>query len=135
MSKTAIRGLQLLGLAVLAQSLGCAYALPPPTPPWQERLRIVANSPEAYVIRLNADRSHDYPVPADGRMVLTIPAYRHGCRVYLFNLVKISDGYDPVRDWTLEIRNSGGAVRQFSFRQLRKLGTDQEGYRILKVEG
>jgi hypothetical protein len=38
----------------------------------------------------------DYPVPADGRVALGIPAHRRGGSVSLFNAGKVSDG-DPLK--------------------------------------
>ena len=120
-------------LATALQSLGCAYVMTAPTPPSQERIRIVAKAPEAYVVHVEAGRSVDYQVPPDGRLTLAVPAYRRACSVYLFNAVKVSDGGDPLKGWAVEVNASGKAVRRLSFRQLTKLATDSDGYRLLKV--
>jgi hypothetical protein len=120
-------------LAILLPSLGCAYALPAPNPPSSERVRIVATSPDAYVLHVDAVRSVDYQVPTDGRVTLTIPAYRHGCSVYLFTLMKVSNGNDPLKEWALRVSANGGDVRKLSLWQLSKLPTDPEGYRLIKV--
>src|SRR6476469_1364757 len=58
---------------------GCVYRLPPAMLPWQQRLKVVARSPEDYVLRLRIREPRDYRVPADGRVTLDVPAYRVGC--------------------------------------------------------
>jgi len=113
---------------------GCSYALPAFTPPSAERVRVLARSPELLVGHVDADRLIEYPVPADGRVVLGIPGYGRGCSVYLFNAVKVNDGADPLRGWTLTVRFGGRAIRKLSLRQVSHLPTDSEGFRQLNVE-
>ena len=120
-------------LATSLLSLGCVYyALPVVNPPSQERVNIVAKSPESYVIRIKAERSQDYPVPPDGRVSVGIPAYRPGCRVSV-TAIKVSNGYDPLKDWTVEVREGDVAVRSLSVRQLSRLRPDAEGFRVIKI--
>lgn len=138
MFKAGAKGYRLLclsaGLVVLAQSLGCVYALPPVTPPYAEHLRIVANSPERYTIQIRLERSQEYLVPADGRVTFTFPAYRRGCTRYLFGL-RVSDGHDPLKDWTIELRDGTRRIRALSLRQFIELPIDSEGYRLLNTRG
>jgi hypothetical protein len=122
-------------LAIAAQSLGCAYTLPVPSPPFQERVRLVTETPERYIVRVESERRVDYQVPTDGRMVLSIPSYRRGCTVYLFSLVKVSDGKDPLRSLQIEVSTGGQTIRKLSVRQLMKLPTDSDGYRLVRVPG
>jgi hypothetical protein len=75
----------------------------------------------------------DYPVPADGRVAQGIPAYRRGCSVSLFNAVKVNDGADPLKSWTLTVSSAGTVIRRLSLRQVFYLATDSEGFRLLKV--
>ena len=120
-------------LAVSVQSLGCAYALPVPSPPSHELVRIVAKSPEAYVFRVDAGLPADYPVPPDGRLRVLIPAHSRGCSVYLFNVMRVSNGHDPLKDWTAHISIGGRSVRTLSLRELARLPVDSEGYHLLGI--
>jgi len=120
-------------LAISLQSLGCAYALPVPNPPSHEHVRIIAKSPEAYIFRLKGSRTVEYPVPPDGHLTIAIPAYRRGCSVYLFNVMKLSNGHDPLKDWIAEISTGGRSVRALSLRELMRLPADSEGNRLLGI--
>jgi hypothetical protein len=119
--------------SLVFDSAGCSYALPAFKPQSAERVRVLARSPELLVVRVDAGRLVEYPVPADGRLVLGIPGYRRGCSVYLFNAVKVNDGADPLKDWSLTVSFGGRALRKLSLRQVSHLATDSEGFRQLKV--
>ena len=122
-------------LAISLQSLGCVYALQVPAPPAREHFRIVAKTPEVYVLRVKASRTVEYPVPPDGHLTIAIPAYGPGCRVYLFGVMKVSNGYDQLKDWTAEISVGGSNVRTLSIRDLIRLPADSEGNRLIKIRG
>ena len=117
----------------LVDSAGCSYALPAFTPSSAERVRIVAKSPELLVVHVDAGHTADYPVPADGRLTVGVPAYRRGCSVYLFNEVKVSNGADPLKAWTMTVTSGGKVMRALSLRQLSRLATDSEGFHLLKI--
>jgi len=112
--------------------LGCSYAYPTPSPPSQERLRIVAASPERYTLRLNFGRSQDLPVPPDGKLTVPIPAFSRGCTVHFLG-IKTSNGYDPLKEWTLTVNAAGKAISSLTLRQVARLPTDANGFRILKL--
>jgi hypothetical protein len=120
-------------LCLAFDSAGCSYALPVPAPPSAERVRIVAASPERLIVQVNAGHTIDYTVPADGRLTVGIPAYSRGCSRYLFNAVKVSDGADPLKGWTLTVSSGGKVVRSLSLRQVSHLATDSEGFHLLKI--
>ena len=128
-------GLSCLGvcLGISVHSLGCTYALPVPTPPSHAHVRIVATSPEAYLLRVKAERTVDYPVPPDGYLTIAIPAYSRGCSVYLFSVMRVSNGHDPLKDWTAEISVGGTNVRTLSLLELIRLPADSEGNRLLRI--
>jgi hypothetical protein len=64
-----------------------------------------------------------------GRVALVGPT----CGVYLFNLVKVGGGDDPLRVWNISVVRNGKVVRQLSLRKVRELATDQQGYYLLQV--
>ena len=121
-------------LSLTFESAGCSYALPAFTPPSAERVRVIARSPQLLVVHVDVGHTVDYPVPADGRLTLGIPAYRRGCSVYLLNEVKISNGADPLKAWTMTVDSGGRVVRRLSLRQASRLATDPDGFRSLKVD-
>lgn len=132
-----IRPSYLLGIAfaLILGSLGCSYALPVPSPAFRERVRVVSPSPERYSLRLTTVRSEDLPVPPDGRLTLSIPPIQRGCTVHFLG-IKVSDGYDPLKDWTVAVNAvnaDGKSLRRLSLTQLNKLPTDPEGYRLWAI--
>jgi len=120
-------------LCLLFDTAGCSYALPIANPPSAERVRVVARTPELFVVHVDVGHTMDYAVPADGRVTVGVPAYRRGCSVYLFNLAKVSNGADPLKDWTLTVSSGGKVVRTLSLRQVSRLSVDSEGFRLLKI--
>ena len=74
-------------------------------------------------------------MPPDGHLTIAIPAYGPGCRVYLFGVMKVSNGYDQLKDWTAEISVGGSNVRTLSIRDLIRLPADSEGNRLIKIRG
>jgi len=95
-------------------------------------MRILSQSPERYSLHLETSHPEDVPVPQDGHVSLTIPPFRKGCTVYLLG-IRVSDGYDPRKEWMVEVRERGATVRRMSFRDVAKLKTDADGYRLIKV--
>jgi hypothetical protein len=122
-------------LALVSQTLACVYALTGSNAPGQEHVRILAVNPEKYVLHVETGEAIDTPVPPDGRTAVAIPAYLSGCKVYLLGVVKVSNGRDPLKDWSIAVISNRRTVRKLSLRQLVKLPTDSEGYRLLKIAG
>ena len=85
---------------------GCAYRMPAAAAPSLPRLRLAAQSPRQYVVRLETGGIKDYPVPADGRVTLEVPGARPRCQVYLFNWIRVGGGADPSKLWRIEARTS-----------------------------
>jgi hypothetical protein len=104
-------------------------------PPAQERVRVITASPERYLVHVNVDHAMDYQVPSDGRITLGIPGYRPTCGIYLFNSIKVGGADDPLERWTVTVTSSGRTVRTLSVKQVKKLPTDIDGYRLLKLPG
>jgi len=132
LTQLALVGSMASGACLMLASFGCSYALPFPNPPSQERVRVFAVSPERYTLRLTSSRSQDFPVPPDGRVTLEVPAFRRGCTVHFLG-VKTSDGYDPLKQWTLTVNTAGKTTGGLTLRQVAKLPTDADGFRLLKL--
>ena len=115
-------------------------------PASRERVRLIGRSPDVSVVRVDTsysvrhrsgiqqfDRVTDYQVPADGRVVVGIPAYRPNCDVYLFNWIKLWGGDGPVESWAISVTSGGRAVRRLPIKHVKKLRTDSDGYRLLRL--
>jgi hypothetical protein len=120
-----------VGIIALGLQMSCAYRLPPPSPPGHYRLRLVAKSPERYVLRTPTMNTKEYQVPADGRVTLDVPGSRRGCGVYLFNWIRVSSGYDPFGARTVDLSTASRPRRKLSFNELFRLPQDAEGYHLL----
>jgi hypothetical protein len=114
---------------------GCAYRLPAPMLPSQYRLKVVANSSQAYVLRLRIREPRDYQVPTDGRVTLDVPGYRAGCSVYLFDKLRIQRGSNPFTARTIDVVVTGKITRQLSLKEISAMPVDAEGYHLLTVRG
>src|ERR1700726_5311387 len=121
----------LMGAALTLAS--CAYRLPAFAPPSQGLIRIVGDAPEQYSVQVNTGTVKEYDVPHDGRIKVGIPAYRPSCGVYLFNAMKVGGADDPLGTWAIPVTSGGRTLRKLSVRQMKKLTTDLDGYRLLKL--
>ena len=112
----------------------------------REKIRVVGNAPELHVVHVDTsysvrnrygmqqfDRVTDYQVPADGRVVVGIPAYRPNCDVYLFNWIKLWGGDGPEESWAISVTSGGRTIRRLPVKHVKKLRTDSDGYRLLKL--
>src|SRR5579871_3262430 len=118
--------------ACLLASVGCTYSLPAPSPPSQERVRVLAKSPESYILRLSSGRSLDFPVPQNGKVTLSIPPISRSCIVRFMGM-RVSGGHESLNDWTISVNASGKSAKTLTLRQLAKLPTDSEGFRLLSL--
>ena len=91
----------------------------PLTRPTQQRIHILANSPEQYSVRVQAS---DHRVQADGRVSFDAPMMSFGCSVYLFNQIPIKRAPDLSKTKLISIVTGGTTV---------KLPLDSAGYRQL----
>jgi hypothetical protein len=88
----------------------CANRMPAAAAPSLPGLRLVADSPRRYVVRLETGGVKDYPVPAAGRLRLEVPGFRRRCQVYLFDWIRIGGGADPLKTWRIEVPVGGKPV-------------------------
>ena len=141
-----VRAICLAAVVVLSFALeGCMYRIL-----WhdasREKIRVVGNAPELHVVHVDTsysvrhrsgiqqfDRVTDYQVPADGRVVVGIPAYRPNCDVYLFNWIKLWGGDGPEESWAISVTSGGRTVRRFPLKHVKQLRTDSDGYRLLRL--
>ena len=120
-------------MALVVSLAGCAFRLPPAAPPTQEMIRIVANTPEQYVVQVNAGTVRKYDVPHDGSIKIDIPSYRRSCGVYLFDAIKVGGYGDPLKGWTVSVTRNGKTVHKQSLRATQKSPTDEGGYHAVKI--
>ncbi len=111
----------------------CAYRLYGSFPPSQERIKIIASAPQEYVLAVDTGEVTEIQVPADGRVLAGVPAYRPRCGVYPFNEIKVGGFGDPLKNWHISATHAGRTVRKLSLRQVRALPVDEAGYRLLKL--
>jgi len=120
-----------LGFAVLS---GCAYRLPAYNLPSQQRLIIVARSPERYVVAFRYSKSAAAPVATDGRVKIDVPRLPRACSVYLFNQIRISEGFNPMFSKSIYVVDAGNIAAKLSLEEMSKLPVDDSGYHILKIK-
>jgi hypothetical protein len=115
-------------------SFGCALALHPVMPASEERVRLVAPSPGQYSIRtsFDFDQRKDYPVPADGRLILFLPSYRPPCGMYIFKF-RVGGGRSGRRSGMVTVLRGNEAIRTLSWEKFGKLNVDPDGFRVLTL--
>jgi len=125
--------LKILGLLLVTGLSGCAYVLPACSRPANVQLKVQASQPERYAIRVTAlEPPSDYSVAADGRVTFTVPSFREGCSIYLFEVVKVADAR-PERIPVVQVLREGRTVRKLSLARIAKLPEDDSGYRIVRT--
>ena len=127
--------LTLLAILTLgfAASSGCAYRLPVSNIPSQQHLRIVARSPERYVVRVKTADSADFPVASDGRVTIDMPRLPRACSVYLFDRIRLSSGVKPLITKAIQLLDSGNVATKLSLAEIAKLPADTSGYHMLNM--
>jgi hypothetical protein len=126
-----LSGLIALGFAFVS---GCAYRLPVSNLPSQQRLMIVARSPERYVVHVKASDTAEFPVSRDGRVTIDVPRLPRASSVYLFNLIRINGGVKPLTSKSVQLLDSGYIATKLSLAEIEKLPSDASGYHILKMK-
>lgn len=121
-----IRGVLIL-LVILTS--GCAYRLHQPMPPATIGIRLSAQAVESFTLKV---QEREYPVASDGAVEFQYVG-RHGCSVYLFNIIPIRSGPDPFRAKSIEVRRAGVAVRRLSLQEVTKLPKADSGYHLLSI--
>jgi hypothetical protein len=126
-----LSGVLALGLALLSS---CAYRLPALNVPSQQRLVIVASSPERYVVRVIAAHSAEFPVASDSRVTIDVPSLPRACSVYLFDFIKIDDGVKPLNAKAIQLVDGSKVAQKLSLDEIAKLRLDASGYHILQLQ-
>lgn len=125
-----LSGLIALGFAFMS---GCAYRLPVSNLPSQQRLTIVARSPERYAVRVNASDNAEFPVASDGRVAVDVPRLPRACSVYLFDWIRISGGVNPLSAKAVQLVEGGNIAAKLSLAEIARLPSDASGYHIFKM--
>lgn len=113
---------------------GCAYRLPARIAVMPQQLRLVASTPQAYVLHVEGTRPQDYEIPSDGRVTFEAPSgLPRASSVYLFNFIRISRGLYPDEIKALDIITGNKTVRTLSMRDLFSLPPDADGYHLLTL--
>lgn len=118
-------------LALCATLTGCVHADGPYSRPLQQKLRLQSEAPQTYAVQV-AD-GVAVPVSADGRVVVEIPRLQRCRTAYLFGIVKVREDF-PEDAVALVVKKEGRIVKKLSLNELKALPTDDEGYKLLKVE-
>ncbi len=118
-------------LVACAALCGCVHALKPYNQPSEEKLRIQTTNPQELVVQI--DERAGTPVPADGRVVVNVPALERGCATYLFGVVKVKES-SPYDVPAIQVRRGEHTIRKLSINELAKLPVDEQGYRLVRVE-
>jgi hypothetical protein len=96
-------------------------------------LRLAADSPRRYAVRLETGGIEDYPVPADGQLRLEVPGFRRRCQVYLFDWIRIGGGADRLKTWRIEVPAGGKPVRSPPLSKVLRLPLDQHRDHVLRL--
>jgi hypothetical protein len=117
-------------MVVCIALMGCVHADGPYNQPSQEKLRLKSLAPQTYTVQVANEP--EFTVGADGRVVVDIPRLERGHKTYLLGS-KV--GESSAEDVTAVcVKKAGRTIRKLSINDLKKLPTDSEGYRVLKVE-
>lgn len=118
--------LLLFGVMILQS---CSYHLPAFVPASTLSLRIIATDPTQYTIRF--DNGDEHKLGDDGKITLTLPAYRPSCKVYFLGIIKVGGYKFP----EIQIANkSGHIIRTIAVNKISELPIGNDGYRLLKVK-
>jgi hypothetical protein len=118
--------LALLGVMILQS---CSYHLPAGVPTFTLPLRIMATDPTLFTIRV--DHGDEQKIGTDGKLTLTLPAYRPSCRVYFLGIIKVG-GYKVPEIQIM--KKSGQIVRIIAFNKISELPVEKDGYRLLQIK-
>lgn len=115
----------------LCLSYGCATVSRTYNVPSQQNLRIESPSHHArYAVEV---LQMTYPVSDDGSVTFDVPRLPRGSEIYLFGVIKLSDG-SPKNVRAIHLKIGNRTIRKLSLNELAKLPIDDEGYRLLRVK-
>ena len=120
--------------ALAVSHLGCTYALLGPVPSSTRKVKLVSNVPSTYDIQMDLREPWEYHTDSEGKVDITLPAYRPPCKVYLFNIVKVGGGREYPGHWRVKIISQGKTLHRLSIRDIDRLPVDSEGYHVLRLK-
>ena len=115
---------------------GCAYSLHPYNTPSAQSLKIIGETPQKYIIRVDdklGNEQKDYQVGSDGVVSFQVPSLPRGCAVRLFGVIKVGDS-QPEDVKAILLIKDGQTVRKLSPNDISNLPVDSTGVRALKVK-
>ena len=115
---------------------GCAYSLHPYNTPSVQSLKIVNDSPQQYIVRVDdklGNEQKDYLVGSDGVVSFQVPSLPRGCAVRLFGVIKIAD-HQPEDVKAILLIKDEQTVRELSLNDISHLPADSNGVRQLKAK-
>ena len=123
-------GTTLFGLVI---ATSCAYRLPPPNLPSQQRLVIATEHPERYAVKVVAYKESEFAVQTDGRVTIAVPRLPKACSIYLFDRIRIKGAVNPYTTKAIRLVDRNIVARAISLSEIDRLPTDESGFHILKV--
>lgn len=111
----------------------CIYVLQPSNPPYDARLRIRADEPGDYLIRVADETTNEYAVASNGEVRFQIPPLGRGCTVRLFGAIPIQD-HGPHHREAVSVLRGGKIVKRLSMARIEKLPLSADGFRELDLE-
>ena len=115
---------------------GCAYSLHPYNTPSVQSLKIVGDSPQRYIVRVDdklGNEQKDYSIGSDGFVSFQVPSLPRGCAVRLFGVIKVADHQSEDVKAILLLKDEQ-PVRELSFNDISNLHVDTNGVRQLKTK-
>jgi hypothetical protein len=118
----------------MALLTSCANRTPVYNVPSRWNLMIVGRPQDGYTVRVNASEVRDFPVDSDGRATIDVARLPRASSIYLFNLVRLSEGVQPQTEKAIEVADGGKTIAKLSLDDMSKLPSDSNGYRVLRLK-
>ena len=114
---------------------GCAIVCGPVHTVPPQRLRVMADSPATYTIRVvtgDAEKT-DSPVPPDGHVAFGVPIWSRYCTPYLFGVIKLGSPTPVEKRRAIRVMHGEKVIQKLSADDIARRPVDAEGYHILRV--
>jgi hypothetical protein len=116
-------------------SVGCVYRLQPHIAMTPLQLQLLTATPQTYTVHVEGTRPQDHAVPLDGRLRFDPPTgLSRACSVYLFNVIRISDGAASTKAKVIDVTAGNKTVRRLSIREFFALPSDADGFHQLRID-
>lgn len=129
-------GVFMISFPIVSMLCGCVYALHGYNAPSDQTLKIISDSPQKYILRMDdgfGDQHKDYSVGGDGIVRFKVPSLPRGCAVRLFGVLQVADHRsEDMR--AIELLKGGKSIRKFSLDDIAKLKLDSSGIPSVKIK-